>query len=304
MAPLLGGGWLPPGILLLFILAVLSLSFVLFGMSMPAQAGSAPLFVGDAESQSNQQTRGNGVAGTVHPAGALRMVSFFPSLSKSGNQIVACQPTGESYGELDVVAPPTDRPADQHADLNLGLRSYAQTIAIQSLVSYNGASDSSAPQLSGLFNDNRTPAFGTLYRVHDWNWECNCPGNLLNPWPVTLAGLAVTPGEVIRVPDSGYSIGSGYEVLVLYASTNRITLKYTRTDNVVSGYTLQIENICVDTNLLALYQSWNAAGRDHLPALRAGQAIGSATGYEIGVAIRDTGSFMDPRSRNDWWRGR
>jgi hypothetical protein len=29
-----------------------------------------------------------------------------------------------------------------------------------------------------------------------------------------------------------------------------------------------------------------------------------AVGSEIQVAVRDTGSFMDPRSRNDWWQGR
>ena len=38
-----------------------------------------------------------------------------------------------------------------------------------------------------------------------------------------------------------------------------------------------------------------------LPALRAEQAFGRARGDEIMVSIRDTGSFMDPRSRKDWW---
>lgn len=32
--------------------------------------------------------------------------------------------------------------------------------------------------------------------------------------------------------------------------------------------------------------------------------IGTAIGNELGVAIRDTGSLMDPRSRKDWWQGR
>jgi hypothetical protein len=114
----------------------------------------------------------------------------------------------------------------------------------------------------------------------------------------------VTPGETIHVPDSGYSIGGGYEVLVLYATSDRITLKYTPDDHVIGGYTLHMENICVEPRLLALYQSWNDAGRDYLPALRAGQAFGRARGDEIGVVIRDRGAFMDPRSRKDWWQGR
>jgi hypothetical protein len=172
--------------------------------------------------------------------------------------------------------PPTDRPAEEHADLNLALRGYELTNAFKGLVDYTGGGEPKAPQLPGLFADDRTGIFSNVYQVYDWDWGCNCRGELLTNWPVTLAGLEVTAGETIQVPDSGYAIGSGYEVLVLYASTERITLKYTRDDNVISGYTLHVENVCVDPNLLALY----------------------------GVAIRDNGTFMDPRSRNDWWRGR
>ena len=69
------------------------------------------------------------------------------------------------------------------------------------------------------------------------------------------------------MPDSGRSIGSGYEVLVLYASPDRITLKYTPEENVVRGYTLHVENVCVEPNLLGLYQTLNGAGRSQLPAL-------------------------------------
>jgi hypothetical protein len=111
------------------------------------------------------------------------------------------------------------------------------------------------------------------------------------------------PGETLHVPGSGYTIGSGYEVLVLYAAEDRITLKYTREDNVVVGYTLHLEGICVEPSLLALYRARNVAGREQLPALRARQAFGRAVGGEVGVVIRDSGAFMDPRSRNDWWIG-
>ena len=113
--------------------------------------------------------------------------------------------------------------------------------------------------------------------------------------------MGVATGETLYLPDSGYDIGSGYEALVLYASEERITLKYTREDNVKEGYTIHVENVCVEPSLLALYRERNEAGRGDLPALRAGQPFGRARGAEIGVAIRDTGSFMDPRSRYDWW---
>ena len=50
-----------------------------------------------------------------------------------------CQPIpGEEYGTLDVEGPPTDRPAEQHADLNLALRGYEVTDAFLGLVDYGG----------------------------------------------------------------------------------------------------------------------------------------------------------------------
>ncbi len=226
-----------------------------------------------------------------------------------------CEPlSGASYAAISVLPPPTDRPAAEHADLNLALRSYLPTSGVLGLVDYGGDGDPGAPQLVGLFVDSRTGIFVRLHRVFDWNWGCNCQGDPLTTPAVTLAELATTPGEPIRVPESGYSIGtrgprgeeidSGYEVLVLYATEDRITLKYTRNDNVVHGYTLHIESLCVDPALLTLYNTWNAAGRSRLPALRAGEAFGRARSDSIGVAIRDSGVFLDPRSRKDWWQGR
>jgi hypothetical protein len=147
-------------------------------------------------------------------------------------------------------------------------------------------------------------AFPTVYRVYDWDWGCDCRGGLLTDWEVTLAGMGVAPGEVLHLPDSGYEIGSGYQALVLYATEERITLKYTREDHVVWGYTIHVENVCVEPGLLALYREWNDAGRGELPALHGGQPFGRARGDEIGVAIRDTGRFMDPRSREDWWQAK
>lgn len=211
---------------------------------------------------------------------------------------------GESYGDLSIQGTPSDRPAESHADLNLAVRGYERNNAAPQFSDYGPAVDPNGPQLPGLFGDQRTPRFTSTYQVFDWDWGCNCRSGLLNQWDVTLLGMAVSSGEAIRVPDSGRSIGSGYEVLVLYASSDRITLKYTPEDNVVSGYTIHIEDVCVEPNLLGLYQSLNQSGRGRLPALRAGQAFGRAKGGEIKVAIRDGGAFFDPRSRNDWWRGR
>jgi hypothetical protein len=172
----------------------------------------------------------------------------------------------------------------------------------------SGATDHRAPQLADLFADKRTGVLTSVYSVNQWNWEPQpSPGKRGGPitdFEVTLAGYEVEPGETIHVPSANYDIGQGYQVLVLYADSNRITLKYTGEDSVVNGYAIQVEGICVEPRLLALYNQLNAAGRKQLPALRANQPFGRARGVEIQVAIRDTGKFMDPRVRKDWWRGR
>jgi hypothetical protein len=211
---------------------------------------------------------------------------------------------GESYGDYPVNTTPTDPPAEAHPDLNLTMRGYEPINAYKGLVDYGGGTDPNAPQLPGLFADNRTGTFSTVYQIYGWDWERKRRGSLVTNPEVNMAGLAVTPGETIHVPGSGYEIGGGYEVLVLYATPERITLKYTPDDHVIWGYTLHVENIYVEPRLLGLYQSWNEAGRGRLPALRAGQAFGRARGNEIRVVIRDRGAFMDPRSRKDWWQGR
>ena len=241
---------------------------------------------------------------------------FLPLVTSAACQDIA----GETYQTLVPISLPTDRPAEQHADLNLALRGYVATTHTLGLVDYGGATDSRAPKLFSLFADNRVPEFSSVSHVYAWDWLTNSRGEPITNPPVTLAGMRVTPDEILRVPKSEYNIGTRtlrptrgffidapkddptkFEVLVLYASHERITLKYTREDNVILGYTLHIENVCVASALLDLYRSWNQNGRGQLPGLKQGQAFGRARANTIGVVIRDNGSFMDPRSKKDWW---
>lgn len=211
--------------------------------------------------------------------------------------------SGESYGSLPIVGRPADRPAAQHGDINLALRSFGPASGKKSLIDISGPTDNRAPQLAGIFSDKRSPVISGVYRVHHWDWGRNARGGPITDFEVTLLGLQMQPGETVHVPKADYAIGQGYSVLVLYADTERITLKYTGEDTVATGYTIHVEGVTVDPNLRALYERLNGEGRRHLPALRAGQAFGRAAGNEIRVCIRDTGRFMDPRSRKDWWRG-
>ena len=212
--------------------------------------------------------------------------------------------------------PLKDHPAYVHGDLNLALRGYVPTSAPLSLTNYEGATDGDPPQLHGLFEPNRAPQFTSVYRINDWIWDSSqcgghprgCPGPPADTfWPVTLVGVAATPGEPVYIPERGTQIYSGgYAALVLYAEEKRITLGYTRRDTVAAGYVVHLENVCVNPNLVALYKAqedadgWLASG--HLPGLRNNQPLGAALGYEIQVAVRDAGTFMDPRSHKDWWR--
>ena len=185
--------------------------------------------------------------------------------------------------------------------MNIKLRDWSATGGTLGLVDITGPTDDLAPKLNALFADEREPAFVANYRVNNWDWGSNSAAGPIDDWEVTLAGAVTVAGEIIAVPDSGYDIGGGMEARVLYADEDSITLKYTREDNIVQGYGVHIVGLCVEPSLLALYESQNAAGRGDLPALFGGQSIGRARGGELLIAVRDTGAFMDPRSRKDWW---
>jgi len=239
---------LRPGLTLLTSLFVGGLAIVVGLASVPAPAHatattpsgySAALWQTDGQPVRSVDGQGDAA---IRSSDVLTTYVYLPFIARAE----MCQPIpDESYGDFPVNGDPTDPPAEEHPDLNLALRGYELNDADKRLVDYSGGSDPNAPQLPGLFADNRTAAFSAVYQIYDWDWECNCRGSLITDWDVTLAGLAVSPGETIHVPDSGYTIGGGYEVLVLYATPERITLKYTPDDHVIWGYTLHIENICV-----------------------------------------------------------
>lgn len=216
------------------------------------------------------------------------------------------------------------RPAWNHADKNLELRSYAPNTdpnLPRELIDYGSNDPTQPPQFATLFNPNKVPALIGFYRVHHWQWAASPnPGTRGGPItspPVTAMGLATTPGETIRVPTSGYDIGAGMEVIVIFADEDSVTLRYAREDSAASGgYTVHIDNICTDTNLLATYNTLDAANGPRyvyvppvnrpyaydLPQLPAGKTVGTARGSQIVVAIVDSGAFMDPRSCNEWWQ--
>ena len=244
--------------------------------------------------QSNSSISGNGTI----PSSAV----YLPLVAN-----LAAPTPAPTYAAIPIAGAPIDRPAHIHGDLNLSLRSYVSTTAELTLVDIEGHTDVNAPQLADIFTPARLPQFSAVYQVHDWDWGCDsdgCRGAPLTDPPVTLLEMATSVGEAIAIPSRDPQIyGGGYKAMVLYAEATRITLVYTRDDTPAHGYVVHFEDFAVEPALLALYQQLNEAGRQQLPALHNGEKIGAATGATIKVAVRDTGKFMDPRSRKDWWVG-
>jgi hypothetical protein len=220
-----------------------------------------------------------------------------------------CEPLpGASYRLLTIVGEPSGLPAAQHPDINLALRGITSAQEVSATLLDNCTStpdDTGAPQLRGLFADHRRPTVVGAYWVYQWDWDKGRPASGVEcTWGASHITVAVTPGEILRVPSSDYCIDETHNlnVLVLYATPERITLKYTREDNVIAGYTLHLEGLCVDPALVALYEQADSAGRRQGPALQAGQAFARARAHALGISTRDCGAWMDPRNCADWWR--
>jgi hypothetical protein len=241
------------------------------------------------------------------------MIMFLPVFSASPAR-AACNPPDPR------TATATDNYPVNHADINpLDVRSYTPITGAHNLIDFVHEADPNAmpPQLSTLIEGNATPNISSLNQVCMWNWSGDTGqgsrgGPIEKPSDApsdfaTLVGLSTTAGQVILVPRSGYDIGGGRTAMVLYATANSITLKYTAEDDMIAGYGIHLSNFNVDQKLIDYYNQLNNQGRNELPVLCSGFKLGVALNGEIQVAIRDTGSFMDPRWRdpggkNDWWQ--
>ncbi len=250
----------------------------------------------------SQRLQGGGGGGS-NPTPTSVAPTATPGQNPTSAPVANCpSSSSRSYDQIDVSGG-DGKSAQSHADKNIQVRGYVSTGGTRNLIHNNGPKDNKAPQLSTVLS-NRTPAIVSMYQVYDWNWGSNSKGSpLTDPWEVTMIGLSANPGDAVRVPDSGYSIGSGFEAVVLYAASDTITIEYTREDSVAHGYAIQYDGICVDPNLVKLYNDLNGKGRGKLPAVKGTQTIGTAKSSEVKVAVRDTGTYMDPRSDDSWWIG-
>lgn len=202
--------------------------------------------------------------------------------------------SSNSYELIPINGDRDQRPAAEHGDLNLTLRD-PQPIEVElGLVDAGSGVDADAPKLSSIFE----PDFIATYAVHDWDWGCNCKGDLIQDDQAILVSIKTTPGEPIFIPPTERDIYDGkYHAVVLYASEDSLTFLYAREGTVAMGYTVHYVGLRTDPNLLQLYQESQGS---QLPGLTLDTPVGTATD-EILVAIRDNGKFLDGRSLNDWW---
>jgi len=280
---------------------VLALSFL---FSLRAHAGSRhdaiPLPTPARSHLLSVDAAGTAVSANKHYA-------YLPLLSR---QPVHGCPTS-STAEWDAIQPSQGNVAGAATspDLNLNVRGWYEVDESLSLVRYSyppdDPPDRSHPLLLSAVAGSNGLAFTSTYQLYDWDWlGCNCPvPRPRSPYPVTLLGLRTTPGQPIHIARRDLPVDpAGLVAMVMYADAGQLALKYTREDRVDTGYLVHLSNLCVDPNLLTLYERLDSAGRHWLPGVRNDSIIGTALGSEVRVSVRDSGSFLDPRSWQDWWQ--
>lgn len=194
---------------------------------------------------------------------------------------------------------------EKNPETNLYLRGWYEVDEDKNLISRNGDNygldDKMPPQISSLFT-NHYPKIIKTYRINAWDYKNNhnIPGESATPaFSVHMLGLEATPGEPLVGLKAERKIDGKNVFLVSYATKNYILFFHASSPD--EGYSFYFIDICVDPNLLATYEKDNANGRKQLPVIATGQVFGYAASNEVKVVVRDTGSFMDIRHKEDWW---
>ena len=192
-----------------------------------------------------------------------------------------------------------DIPAVQDADIKLSVRGWIDSPEPRTLLdNIGGDSDfGRGPQLNTIMEDS-TPNITGVFQV---NYPDGTPivKDERSNWGVTLMELE-TNGAIVA-PKSGYDIGGGFNYTVLYADNNELTLKATLEDSAAYGYTLHFVDLNVKQEIVDAYVANEKDRENSLVAMPCGFKIGTAKDSKFKVAVADTGTFMDPRVRKDWW---
>jgi hypothetical protein len=199
--------------------------------------------------------------------------------------------------------------AAQSPDLNLNVRGWYAVDEFLGFVQYpyppEPPPDRTHPLHLSAIAGSDGGSFVSTYQLNDWDWlGCNCAApRPRSPYPVTMLGLRTTPGQPLYIASRDLPVDpKGFKAMVLYADAAQLAIKCTWEDRVDTGYLVHLSNLCVDPNLVALYQQLDSAGRHWLPGVYNDSVVATALEGEVRVSVRDAGSFLDPRSWQDWWQ--
>ena len=237
------------------------------------------------------------VVGPETPQAAATPVAKSSTVpTESPTEAVAASTSTNTYNLIPIDGERESRPPEEHGDLNLKLRDPQPGDFEATLVEIPGSGvDPNAPKLSAVFE----PDFVQTYAVHNWDWGCNCKGDLIDDGSAVVIGIQTTPGEPIFAPKTERDIYDGkYYAVVLYASEDQLTAQYARVGNVAQGYTVHYLGLQTDPNLVKAFEESKGS---QLPGLTLDTPVGVAASDEVIVAMRDNGKFLDARSKLDWW---
>lgn len=129
------------------------------------------------------------------------------------------------------------------------------------------------------------------------------------PFTNAVVEVQTTPNQDIKVPVSGYNIlygfnppkgqGNGPAGLLMWTNGTSFVFQIGRADNPRNVF-IYVFDVCVDKSLVTAYNSANAAGRNQLPELQAGQVIAKATMDRVRLGVRDNGVFVEGRTPYVW----
>ncbi|RMF03529.1 MAG: hypothetical protein D6768_05680 [Chloroflexi bacterium] len=248
------------------------------GISAASGGNPPPRPTGESDSRSTQPVEPD--SGPENPKSEL---SSAAATSSNEYELIAIEGERES------------RPPAEHGDLNLKLRDIEPLDVDAKLIDLDGAGiDPDAPNLGKIFK----PEFTGVYGIHNWDWATNGPSDFVDDGSAVLVGIKTNPGDPVLIPPKKQDIfGGKFYATLLYASEDQVTFVYARNGNVVKGYTVHYLGLQTDPNLIKLF---NESEGNQLPGLTLDTPVGIATD-ELIVAIRDNGTFLDARSKKDWW---
>ncbi len=167
------------------------------------------------------------------------------------------------------------------------------------------------------YKPNKVQAYGVKYNSVNKGNDTDIKGNA----PVLTIPTDI--GADVKVPATGYDIGGGYEAMVVFAESDRVTLHIGRHEYFVGsdenncnggrcsgGYWIYVKGICVDQKILDAYNNVKSiqeqANADknpiQLPMVKPGHTLGKAIGNSVTVGVRDNGPFIST-SKPIYWTG-